>query len=89
MRKQLIVKLLSLENTEYGKHFRFWYQRTGENTFVVSLVGYAPCSFDHERQADWQKELLDLGARYDFEAGVEKFDSMCGRTFYNFIYPKE
>lgn len=79
MRKH--IKYLIDAETKSHAHLRF--QRTGENTICISTVGYS-----HMEQSETERELLKLKCRYDFDKGVQKFDSMCGRTFTHFTEPK-
>lgn len=79
-----IQALLEIEEETVGQyrgHIRF--DRTGENSIVVSCSGY-----NHQDLSDTEERLLKLGCRYDTKKGIEVFDSMCGRTFTHFTEPK-
>ena len=79
-----IQALLEAEEStriQYGGNIRF--DRTGKDTIVVSCSGY-----NHQSLYDIEEKLLKLGCRYDFKKGIQKFDSMCGRTFTHFTEPK-
>lgn len=75
-----IQALLKFEECSEG---RIRFDRTGENTIVVSYSGY-----NHQDLMTIEEQLLKLGCRYDIAKGIQKFDRMCGRTFTHFKEPK-
>lgn len=79
-----IQALLDAEQStrgECGGRIRF--DRMSGNVLSVSCEGY-----NHQDLYDIEERLLKLGCRYNFDKGIQKFDSMCGRTFTYFNEPK-
>jgi hypothetical protein len=81
---QVLLDAETETQCEYGGDIRF--DRTGENTIVVSCSGYK-----HMDLSETVEKLIRLGCKYDFakhERDLENFDKVCGRTFVYLIEPK-
>lgn len=74
-----IIYLLEVEKT---MNVRF--NRTGENTIVLSSEGYI-----HQDLMTVEKALLKLGCRYNFDKPLQQYDKMCERTFTYMNEPKD
>lgn len=78
---QALLNAETSTKTQHGGNIRF--DRINDNTIVVSCSGY-----NHMDLNSIEETLLKLGCKYDLKKGVQKFDSMSGRTSTYMIEPK-
>jgi len=78
--KPHIKLLLELESR---RDDGFIFGRTNDNTIFISTLGYGVQSHN-----DAELKLLKLKCEYNFEKGIQKFDTISGRSYTYFNEPK-